>query len=251
MKEQIYTIPVNEAFDKSCGCPFCDLYLELEKNRLEYTLGAAMMEPDARTLTNSLGFCTRHFNMLLKMPNKLSFALILDTHIQELRKKHDLNKTAVLSNNRKSLFYKKDVCAADKLSASLKENENSCYVCSQISNTFNRYTEVFFYMYENDKEFLKKFENVKYFCLPHYKLLVENSKKYLSAKKCDEFVRSIFEKQQTALQTLNDDIHKFTLKFDYRNRDLPWGTAKDAPKRCAYALGGKMYEDDTEPEEDS
>ena len=37
--EQIYTIPVNEAFeasaeDKSCGCPFCTLYNKLENDEL-------------------------------------------------------------------------------------------------------------------------------------------------------------------------------------------------------------------------
>lgn len=248
MKEQIYTIPVNEAFDEKDGCPFCSLYLKLEKNRLEYTLGAAMMEPDARTLTNSLGFCKRHFNMLLKMQNKLSFALVLDTHLQELRRKHDLNATAVANSGKKSLFSRKDVSSADKLIASLNEIENSCYVCSQVEATNERYAEVFFYMYENDKAFYDKFIQTSYFCIPHYKMLAIKAKKYLSALKCDEFIRCLFEKQKKAFEILNDDIHNFTLKFDYRNRDLPWGTAKDAPKRCTFALGGKLYTEDSDEE---
>jgi len=55
--EQIYTIPVNEAFDASradhtCGCPMCTLYRKLEENELELILGASMLEPDVRIQTN-------------------------------------------------------------------------------------------------------------------------------------------------------------------------------------------------------
>jgi len=35
MKETIYTIPVNEAFDEKCGCPICRMYNALEKIEIE------------------------------------------------------------------------------------------------------------------------------------------------------------------------------------------------------------------------
>ena len=46
--EQIYTIPVNEAFEKSgadhkCGCPFCLMYNKLEDNELDLILGVSIM----------------------------------------------------------------------------------------------------------------------------------------------------------------------------------------------------------------
>ena len=64
--EQLYTIPVNEAYDASaadaaCGCPMCALHTKLEENELELILGASMMEPDIRQKTTELGFCRRHF----------------------------------------------------------------------------------------------------------------------------------------------------------------------------------------------
>ena len=31
MKEQIYTIPVNEVYDTDCECPLCELEKKLEK----------------------------------------------------------------------------------------------------------------------------------------------------------------------------------------------------------------------------
>ena len=67
--EQIYTIPVNEAFeasaaDPSCGCAFCAMYNKLEENELELILGASMMEPDIRIKTNKQGFCRTHYDMM-------------------------------------------------------------------------------------------------------------------------------------------------------------------------------------------
>ena len=59
--EQIYTIPINEAFDQALAdekpdCPFCKLWSMLEKNALEAVMGAAMMEPDVRIETNRRAF---------------------------------------------------------------------------------------------------------------------------------------------------------------------------------------------------
>ncbi len=245
MKESIYTIPVNEAFDKKCGCPFCTLYLKLENNRVEYTLGASMMEPDARILTNSMGFCKKHFDMLLKIPNKLSLALVLDTHLEEIRKKLSGSKDSLKNEGKKTLFSKK-ASFAEKLSLSLEAIESTCVICSQVDETMERYIEVFFYMFEHEKEFRKKAEEAPYYCIPHYKMLVSRAEKYLRGDKLNEFLLFIIEKQEQALADLNADVHKFTLKFDYRNKDMPWGTAETAPKRCVYAIGGQMYQDEEE-----
>ena len=87
--EQIYTIPVNEAFelsgeDPSCGCPFCTLYNKLENDELELILGASMMEPDVRIKTNKEGFCKTHYDMMFVRKNRLGMALTLESHLDEL-----------------------------------------------------------------------------------------------------------------------------------------------------------------------
>jgi hypothetical protein len=87
--EQIYTIPVNEAFeasaaDPSCGCPFCALYNKLEDDELELILGASMMEPDVRIQTNKEGFCRPHYDMMFTRKNRLGMALTLESHLLEL-----------------------------------------------------------------------------------------------------------------------------------------------------------------------
>mgnify|MGYP000131609329 CR=1 FL=1 len=86
MKEQIYTIPVNEVYDTDCECPLCELEKKLEKETLDYALGAAMMEPEFRIESNEKGFCNHHYSMLFGMSNKLALSLVLDTHLEEILK---------------------------------------------------------------------------------------------------------------------------------------------------------------------
>ena len=86
MEEKIYTIPVTQAFEKKEGCPFCRLKKELENTELELIMGASMMEPDVRIKTNEQGFCRRHFDKMFEMKNRLSLALMLESH---LKHQHD------------------------------------------------------------------------------------------------------------------------------------------------------------------
>jgi len=65
--ERNYTIPVNEAFDKTDICPICTLRQILESNELDLILGASMMEPDIRVETNKLGFCDEHFRKMAEL----------------------------------------------------------------------------------------------------------------------------------------------------------------------------------------
>ena len=63
-KETIYTIPINEAFEKDTECALCEIEKRLEKEATEYALGPAMMEADHRELSNRTGFCNKHYSML-------------------------------------------------------------------------------------------------------------------------------------------------------------------------------------------
>ena len=86
MIEKNYTIPINEEFEKYDGCPLCRLHKKFEEQNLEYIMGAAMMEPDVRVETNKSGFCVRHYDKMLEMKNRLSLALMLETHLKEIQK---------------------------------------------------------------------------------------------------------------------------------------------------------------------
>lgn len=238
MKEKIYTIPVNEAFDTDCECPFCILEQNLETESVEYALGAAMMEPDNRIESNDKGFCGRHFRMLYDYPNRLGLALVLDTHLEEIRKK--------LSECGKSFpavgggLFKKNPAKANaaRIADTISNIRKPCVICERISHTMERYAAVTAELWADEAEFRKKFENSKGVCLKHFELLCLAAQSTLNAAKTNEFIKFLAEKEQKELQRIQEDIHKFTLKFDYRNADMPWGTAKDAPVRCVEKING-------------
>ncbi len=222
MKEKIYTIPINEAFEQICECPLCFIEKRLENEAVEYELGAAMMEPDHRELTNEKGFCKRHLEMMFETPNKLSLALVLDTHLLEVRK-----KISALKDTKKGLFKKE--------TPSISDTVDACIICEKIDKTMNRYMDVLVSMYKDEPEFREKFHKSKGFCLAHFGKLLERAS--------GDFLKALIEKEEKELEIINDDIHKFTLKFDYRNRDMEWGTAKDAPKRCVEKIVGYIKEE--------
>lgn len=239
MKEKIYTIPINEAFEPDCECAFCQLERNLEKEALEYSLGAAMMEPDFRVLSNKKGFCNNHYSMLFKMPNKLSLALILDTHLNEITNEFN-GFNSEFENNSKKLFKKK----TNKISEWFLKRTSSCVICDKINDTMKRYTEVFFYMWNKDESFRNKVLSSKGFCLNHFYMLYNNAYNNLSQKNAQEFLNLIYKKEKDELSSLKEDIHKFTLKFDYRNKDMDWGNAIDAPIRTIEKLSGYIYTDE-------
>lgn len=245
MKEKIYTIPVNEAYDKDCECPLCELEKQLEYDAVQYALGAAMMEPDYRIESNKKGYCRKHFSQMFSAKNKLPLALVLETHLAELRKTLEgLEKTAKLAAKSKhGLFKSGDVqTAATKITDSLANVENECMVCKKIDSTMERYVDVLLYMWANDNEFKDKFNRSKGVCLRHFRILSAAAPKSIKAD-AGKFLAALIEKEQAELDRIQEDIHRFTLKFDYRNRDMEWGTAQDAPLRTIEKISGYIDKD--------
>ena len=241
MKEKIYTIPVNEAYETDCECPLCELERKLETETIEYSLGAAMMEPDFRINSNEKGFCRNHFTKMFESSNKLSLALVLDTHLEEVRKKLDAFKkpASKLANQKPQLLKKSDGAKlAEDISELLSKTQNDCIVCEKINYTMTRYIDVLLYMWANDDEFKAKFGASKGMCLKHFDAVCRNLGKSLGKKDADAFLSKLVEKETAELSRIQDDIHKFTLKFDYRNKDMPWGTAKNAPIKTIEKLSG-------------
>ncbi len=241
MKEKIYTIPVNEAYDKDCECPLCELEKSLEREAVSYSLGAAMMEPDYRTESNEKGYCRRHFSMMFAAPNKLPLALILDTHLDELRKKLGSfeKNTKALEKQSGGLFKKNSAeKTAEDIAKLLETTEKQCMICKKIDHTMERYIDVLLYMWAKDEAFRAKFDRSKGVCLHHFKMLAEFCTKSLKGSEAGAFLAALIKKESDELKRIQDDIHKFTLKFDYRNKDMEWGTAEDAPIRTIEKISG-------------
>ena len=233
--EQIYTIPVNEAFeasvaDASLGCPFCRLYNKLEQDELELILGASMMEPDVRVKTNELGFCRDHFAMMLRRPKRLPLALMLESHLAE----------QIDNLGRKGLFMGKNGDTAAKKFTTLA---SSCYICGRIEYNFTRMQETAALLWENDEAFREKALAQPFFCLPHYAGFVAAAKQRLGRREFADFYKAIVEREGAYMDELQSDVSHFCKKFDYRYEDEPWGNAKDAPERAIASLGSKIHEE--------
>jgi len=205
------------------------------------------MEPDFRIESNKKGYCNRHFSMIFANQNKLSLALVLETHLEEIRSElSKLSKDAdALLKNKGGIFKKGSPAAAfsEKLCNILDRQESSCIICDKIEHTMTRYINIMLEMWDKEPEFKVKVENSKGLCLPHYKQVAEAAVKKLSPGRAGEFLGMLAKKQEEELARIQEDIHKFTLKFDYRNQDMEWGTAKDSPVRTIEKISGNILKD--------
>ena len=229
--EQIYTIPVNEAFDAvrdnpSLGCPFCHLYKKLQEDELDIILGASMMEPDIRIKTNEQGFCARHYSKMLIRKRMLGMGLMMQSHLVEVEKK--LKGPAISLNPRAASL------------GELARLECDCYVCTRINKNLTAMTATAAYLWESDTAFEKKFAKIPFLCLPHYRALMEYASKKMNKKKYADFHDTAKAINEAYMKTLAGDVDWFCKKFDYRYDEEPWYNSKDSVQRSIKFLSGDM-----------
>ena len=215
MAEKIYTIPVNEAFDLYAGCPHCALYKKLEDSELDIILGAAMMEPDTRILTNAEGFCGKHFDMMFNLKNRLGLALMIESHLSE-----NINKTL------------KGGLAGKPNGKKLEKNQDSCYICARINHKLTKMLETTALLWERESEFKEKLKNQQYFCIQHFSALLAAGEYTLHKKIYPDYANACRSVMINYSEKLLADVSWFIKKFDYRYQDEPWGDSKDAVERA-------------------
>ena len=230
--EQIYTIPVNEAFeasaaDAACGCPFCSLYNKLENDELELILGASMMEPDVRIKTNERGFCRTHYDMMFVRKNRLGMALTLESHLDELSE--EIRDGGFL------------VAPGQKPIKRIGALEQSCYVCERIDFNFGHMIETAVLLWEQDEAFDAKLKAQPYFCLPHYRQLLLAAQHRLSKKEFPVFEGICADIVNRYTEKLKGDVSWFCKKFDYRYDEEPWYDSKDAVERAIRFLRSDLH----------
>lgn len=247
MKETIYTIPVNEAFEKPCECPLCNLENRFENDRVNYYLGPSLMEPENRMETNEKGFCAKHFQMMYDTrTNRLGLGLILHTHLCEQNQK--LEKLAhapagAEPSGKKSFFASlksggDNAKIAENLLKYLEEQQKECCICQDLLKTMERYCEVITHLYFTEKDFRNRFDSGLGFCMPHFGVLLRAAKSNLSGAKQEEFLATLIRLQQSNLKRIENEVEWFTKKFDYRNQDADWGNSREAVSRSIEKLTG-------------
>ncbi len=235
--EQIYTIPINEAFEKcmeegACNCPICKLFDKLEKKEIEMALGASMMEPSTRIQTNERGFCSEHYKMLVNQNNSLSLALVLESHLMTLKEKMDGNLLTAIFGGKARNHIK-----------TAKGVSSTCFICERLEPHYNRMIENTVLLYAYEPQFKAKLRAQKYFCLPHYQMLMEYAKNKLDKQKYEDFFKDMSEVENKYFEKIIKDISWYCKKFDYRYDSEPWYDSKDAVERAIRFLSSGTSDD--------
>ncbi len=230
MRQHLDTIPIWDAYKSGCECPMCAIEAHNETMYVDNFLGGSVMEPAVRMEVNEKGFCSRHFKQLYDMKNRLGLALMAHTYLKE-----SIAKLDGQTFEKRPVFGKKKEAAE---SPAIRVSEG-CIICERLKDTMYRYALTLCYMWKHEPEFQKALQESKGFCLPHYALMQRACEDELSAGDALSMRQALKAVQMANLRRMEKDIEWFTLKFDYRNQDKPWGTSQDAVERTVNKLRGR------------
>ncbi len=241
----IDTIPVWDAYKQGTMCPICYLREKNELLDVERFLGGSVMEPDMRIKVNQKGFCPHHHKMLYDLKNRLGHALLMQTRLQTVRndvlpllkKAQSSMKTGILKGDKSGALL--------EASKKIEQSMSSCIICDSINENVKRYVHTLLHLYKTDAAFKKAFEQSKGVCMHDLPLLLNTANETLSGETLKTFVSTLVEIQQRELDQLQADIDGFCVKFDYRNKDKPWGTSKGSLERTVNKLRKKTFKEET------
>ena len=240
MKETIYTIPVNDAFDSGDECPFCYLERESEQRTIRYVLGpgASYMEPDVRSATDAAGFCRSHYQKMYDFGNTLGCALMMQTYYDRMMEELNEQLEAFeMPDKRPILSVRKQIGAKLPLVEWLQKKQEPCFICGRIRDNQKRYFSTFFVLIK-DPEFRNKVERSKGFCLHHFGQLLDCAQEELPNSQREWFYDTVTELMKTNISRVKEDIDWFVQKHDYRQASAPWKNSTDAVPRGMQKLRG-------------
>jgi hypothetical protein len=128
-----------------------------------------------------------------------------------------------------------------KPTARVEKLEESCYICSRVEYHFSRIVNTIVAMWKSDDEFAKKYSAQPYFCLPHYRLLLDEAKKELNKRDYADFEKLTGGIVKDYLEELSGDVSWFCRKYDYRYENEPWYNAKDSVERAVIFLRSDLH----------
>jgi len=228
MKEMLYSIPVNDAFNVECECPICAMRKVLEDNAVRYTMGPSYMEDDTRAMTDAMGFCQKHVKDVYNLENRLGMSLVLKTNFDKVIR--DVKEMSVKPIKPKSLFKKE----TEKIPIVeyIENLDNTCFVCNRIDNVFDRYIDTIFFLWKSDDKFKKTFDSGNGFCTTHYATLIKASPDKLKGDDLTLFIDTLNKLYIANMERVRDDLEWFINKNDYKYANEPWNNAKDAIPRA-------------------
>lgn len=246
MKEELYTIPLMDAFRAGDECPFCYIERDVERNALDFVLGqdASYMQDHVRAETDKTGFCRKHYEKMFAYGETLANALILETRLKYLMKemKKEIKnyapttKVGLMDKICKDTAVSKD---SNNVSRWVHGTEESCYICNHVKRNYERYIATFFFLYKKgDREFLDLVKNGKGMCLHHLADILDAAPLYLGKKEQQELRNILFKQMEENMERVLEDIEWLEKKFDYRYKDAEWKNSKDAVQRAMQKITG-------------
>ena len=227
IKYQLETIPVWDGITSQSECFICDLMKQSQEESLAFYLGSSVMNPETRIKVNTIGFCPRHTALLVESGRPNSMAVLWESHLEETRDqlKSVFNELEKASNPKKT---------SSKLDKILEGREKGCLICQRMQDRLNRYCYTIPYLWAQDMEFRKAFDNSKGFCLHHMSTILEMSIIALDSKNQKLFAQALAKVQQNNLERIAKDLVYMTEQYRSENANRPWNGCEDAQKRAVY-----------------
>ena len=150
--------------------------------------------------------------MILSRKNRLSVALMLESHLKEMEKK-----------------IKSPVAKAET---------SRCFVCDEVERNMTALISNTLKKYESDMEFRRLFEKQETLCLPHFYELCSAADKKMGRRFRGEFKSAAKELTLRSIESLHGDVKHFCDMFDYRNNgeNADWGNSRDSLERAVLFL---------------
>lgn len=225
MQYHIQTGPIIDSFKNDCGCPLCQLQKITEERFVSQYLNEGVMEPDYRVRVNKTGFCKKHLTDMYKGENKLGLSLQLNTRTEY-----------ILSN----LKIADSPGIAKKQAETIRKGEKNCVICEEVSEIMKRYAMTVAQMFKYERDFPRTLEDSSGFCLEHYALLLEHSAN--AGNQSKRYTATLSKVEITAIKIDNENIERFTNRFDYNSKDKFSGNTDKATKNLINRLKGDIVE---------
>ncbi|HSK69653.1 MAG TPA: DUF6062 family protein [Candidatus Limnocylindria bacterium] len=253
MRYHIDTIPVWDALKQGGLCPLCRLKEGTERLLVSRALGGSVMSPDIREQVNRLGFCAAHHRMLYdeKQGNRLGHALMTLSHLQALRPRAAQavrEAKAGRAGNGGGFFSRRKSAQDGETPASgLASLQSGCSLCEGLEAQEEGQLASLVHLWKTDESFRAAFAASRGLCVPHTAAVFRAAPQSLSGERLDSLLDTAGRLLEDSLRGIEEDLDRFTRKFDYRNADMPWNGAKDALERAMNTLRGRVTDSGPQP----
>lgn len=224
---------------RAASARLCALRAQNEEMYVDSFLGASVMEPDTRVEVNEKGFCPEHYRQMFAQKNRLGLALIMHTHMKEVISSLDSILDGAASASGGGLLRRLTPAKGEGgAGAALRARTGKCILCERLDYTMRRYAYTLVHLHVHDREFQKLFAESQGLCLQDLALVLDMADEMLSGKEKATFLAAVRDVQKKNMERIEKELEWFTLKFDYRNQDKPWGNSRDALERAINKLQG-------------